>query len=202
MHQTALLLLALLALGCTGPGGMQRRAAAAQAPLHAGLQQPFYTEADMEALGQRLMEDAEVAPQLQSEDEQARFLACIFEEASVMVPTVAAALELGDERLKAINETIAQGCMEAHRSEVLLGETWSGSFPAVYTSACAANAPEVADMCGCIGEQAPLHFESPASFNGFEQALETSEGPDSDQQARFEALLEACGEVGADPTEP
>lgn len=198
MRQTAPLLLALMALGCTGAGGAQHRAAAARGTLNAGLQQPYYTEADVSALSEQLMNDPHLAPQLGSDEERDRVLTCVFEEASVMVPTVAAALELGEERLKAVNEAIGRGCMEAHRTEVLLSETWSGSFPAVYASTCAANAPEVTEMCECIGTQAPQHFESPAAFNLFEQALESAEGPDADQQARFEDLLEACGEVSGE----
>lgn len=197
MRQTAPLLLALMALGCTGAGGAQHRAAA-RGQLNAGLQQPYYTEADVSALSEQLMNDPFVAPQLASDEERDRVVACVFEEASVMVPTVAAALELGEERLKSVNEAIGRGCMEAHRTEVLLSDTWSESFPAVYASACAANAPEVAELCGCIGTQAPQHFESPATFNRFEQALETADGPDADEQARFEALLEACGEVSGE----
>ena len=198
MHQQSLLLLALFTVGCTGAGGAQRQAAAARTALDAGLQQPYYTEADVAELRDMLMAEPIVAAQLQTEEEQERLLACIVDEASTRIPTRAAALELGQERLDALNQAIGQGCMEAHRTEVLLSETWSKSFPAVYASACEASEPELGEMCRCIGAQAPLHFESPAGFNQLELALETEEGPDSDQQARFEGLIEACSEAAGD----
>ncbi|HLT29034.1 MAG TPA: hypothetical protein VK013_03270 [Myxococcaceae bacterium] len=198
MSPKALLLPALLALGCTGSAGAQRGSPEARAELSAGLQRPYYTEADVKALSELLMAEPVVAEQLQTEEELERVLACIYDEANAMVPTVAAALELGEERLGAINEAIGKGCMEAHRSEVLLGEAWSESFTAVYASACEANAPELGEMCRCVGAQAPRYFESPASFNQLEQALETGDGPDSEQQAKFDALIEACAEVGGE----
>lgn len=195
MNQPSLLLLALFAVGCTGAGGAQRQTAAARGALDAGLQQPYYTEADVAELRDMLLAEPILAAQLQTEEEQERLLACIVDEASTRIPSRAAAIELGQERLDALNHAIGEGCMQAHRTEVLLGEVWSESFPAVYASECEANEPELSEMCHCIAAQAPLHFESPASFNQLEQVLESDQEPDSDQQARFQGLIEACGEA-------
>lgn len=202
MKQLPILLLALLAIGCAGGGAAQRQSAApARAALDAGLQRPYYTEADLEALHTLFREDPDVAPQVQTEEERERLVTCIAKEVNSMVPSVAAALELGEERLTAINEAIGKGCMSAHRTDVVLSDSWSESFPAVYASSCRAGSPdELADMCQCIGQNAPLYFESPASFNLFEQALETEETLDEDHQARFDALLETCADAVTEPS--